>query len=374
MRSLDDFLQQKLTERTSAGLLRNLTTARQPVDFFSNDYLGLSRSEELFHSIENLNRTLGVHNGSTGSRLLGGNSEFVEVVEQELARIFKGESSLILNSGYSANLAVLSSVPQKGDTILYDSLAHASLKDGARLSLATRHSFRHNDLSDLEQKLRIAKGKRFIVVESTYSMDGDQCPLREIVQLADRYDACIVLDEAHSTGVMGPAGAGYCVHENLHHRIDIRVYTFGKAMGVHGACVVGSGRLVRYITNFARPFVYTTALSQHQVASVRCAFAYLAGNIGLQQTLRNKIRVYLDALRSFPNRTASHSAIQTILCPGNENVRRLAATLQDKGLDVRPILSPTVAVGAERLRICLHTFNSDDEITSLTEALMDARL
>lgn len=369
MLSLNHFLRKKLSDREESGLLRALTKDRRAIDFFSNDYLGLSRSTELFDAIENLNRTLGVSNGSTGSRLLGGNTDFTEQVEEGLSIRFKSESSLIFHSGYAANLAVLSSVPQKGDTILYDQLAHASLKDGARLSLASRYSFRHNDLADLEQKLKVAKGNKFIVVESVYSMDGDQCPLREVTELAAAYDASIVLDEAHATGVMGPAGGGYSVSENLHDKIAIRIYTFGKAMGVHGACVSGSNDLIRYLINFARPFIYTTAPSQHQVASIHCAFTFLAAHPHLQHDLQKKIELYLNAMRTFSHRTPSHSAIQTILRPGNENVRNLAAALQERGFDVRPILSPTVPAGAERLRICLHTFNSDDEIVALTETL-----
>jgi len=369
MRSLNEFLNNKISERQEAGLLRKLTTSRLPVDFFSNDYLGLSRSKELSGLIENQHRELGIQNGSTGSRLLGGNSLFIETTEEKLSRIFKSEASLIFNSGYAANLAVLSSIPQKGDTILYDSLAHASLKDGARLSLATRHSFRHNDLEDLEQKMKSAKGKKYLVVESIYSMDGDECPLVEIIKLAEKYDAAVILDEAHSTGVNGLLGSGNSIALNLQDKIDIRIYTFGKAMGVHGACVAGSEALIRYLINFARPFIYSTALSQHQVVSIHCAFEFLAANISLQETLRKKIDLYLAGAGKLSNRTPSLSAIQTVLCPGNEAVRQVAKALQNKGFDVRPILYPTVQKGTERLRICLHTFNGEEEIISLTQSL-----
>jgi 8-amino-7-oxononanoate synthase len=369
MNALHKFLSDKLAQRQREGLLRALTTARLPVDFFSNDYLGLSRSRKLAREIEATCANLDTQNGSTGSRLLGGNHKFTEEVEKELSRIFSSEAALIFNSGYTANLAVLSSVPQKGDTILLDSLAHASLKDGARLSLATRRSFRHNDLDDLEQKLRSSKGKKFIVVESIYSMDGDNCPLKEVIALSALYDASIVLDEAHSTGVAGPSGAGYCVEQGLSDKVDIRIYTFGKGMGVHGACVAGSEKLIQYLINFARPFIYTTAPSQHQIASILCAFRHLSQNPALQQILKEKIDLYVKSTVSLTNRTQSHSAIQTVLCPGNESVRHLAGTLQELGLDVRPILSPTVPKGSERLRICLHTFNTDEEIVSLTRVL-----
>lgn len=370
MGSLEEILNIKLSQRKEEGLVRKLISTRLPVDFFSNDYLGLARSKELADNIEALHQQLGVQNGSGGSRLLAGNSAFTEAIEKELSQIFKSEAALIFNSGYAANLSVLSSIPQKDDTILYDSLAHASLKDGARLSLARRYSFRHNDLEDLETKLKHSKGKIFVVVESIYSMDGDECPLPQIIALAEKYDATLILDEAHSTGVAGPKGAGLAVKHNLHEKIDIRIYTFGKGMGVHGACVAGADTLIRYLINFARPFIYTTALSQHQVASIHCAFAYLGSNMNLQAKLKNKIDLYLREAGSLANRTSSHSAIQTILCPGNENVRQLANALQEKGFDVRPILSPTVPKGTERLRICLHTFNTDEEIHDLTQTLM----
>ncbi|MEX2234905.1 MAG: 8-amino-7-oxononanoate synthase [Cyclobacteriaceae bacterium] len=368
--AIDKWLSEKLNERKVKNIWRSLPAQNNGIDFTSNDYLGFAQSEKLFHAIQQKIESLPKKNGSSGSRLLSGNSSYTEQVESKLAHIFKSQAALIFNSGYSANLAVLSSIPQKGDTILYDSLAHASLKDGARLSLATRHSFRHNDLEDLERKIKASKGKKYIVVESIYSMDGDECPLNEIVKLAERHQAAIILDEAHSTGVAGPQGAGYCVEENLQDKVDIRIYTFGKAMGVHGACVAGSKALIGYLINFARPFIYTTALSQHQVASIDCAFEFLSSNLDLQHMLAEKISLYLRAIGKLSNRTASLSAIQTILCPGKHAAKEMSEVLQNSGFDVRPILHPTVPEGKERLRICLHTFNSDDEINSLAQALV----
>ncbi len=369
MASLNEFLTDKLSKRYEQGLLRKLIISQLTVDFVSNDYLGLARSKELSELIENTHRKLGIQNGSSGSRLLAGNSHYIEEVEKNLSRIFKSEATLIFNSGYSASLAVLSSIPQRGDSIIYDQLVHACMKDGARLSLATRHSFRHNDMNDLESKLKASKGKKFIAVESIYSMDGDECPLRELINLSEKYNASVILDEAHSTGVMGENGSGLAVSLGIEDKIAVRVYTFGKAMGIHGACVAGSETLINYLVNFARPFIYTTALSQHSVASIQCTFNYLAANISLQQTLRNKIDLYLAGVREFHNRTPSLSAIQTIICRGNAVVKRAADSLQHKGFDVRPIVYPTVPKETERLRICLHSFNNDDEIISLTKAL-----
>jgi 8-amino-7-oxononanoate synthase len=367
--NLDNWLNIKLSERKAQNLFRTLKSPSGLLDFCSNDYLGLARSKELTNLINNKLEKLNLPNGATGSRLLSGNSVYTEEVEQKLSSIFKSESSLIFNSGYTANLAVLSSIPQKGDTILYDELAHACIKDGARLSLSNRYSFKHNNLEDLEQKLKKATGKKFIAVESVYSMDGDLCPLVELVKLAEKYDASIILDEAHSTGVCGVNGSGLATSLGLTSKIAIRVYTFGKGIGCHGACVAGDKNLIEYLINFARPFIYTTALPPHSIASIECAFDYLNNNITLQDLLKKKISLFKTHLHPSINSIESKSSIQAIVIPGNEYARSVANNLQSKLFDVRPILSPTVPQGSERLRICLHTYNTDDEIISLTKAL-----
>jgi 8-amino-7-oxononanoate synthase len=291
-----------------------------------------------------------------------------EHLEEKLAGIFKSESALVFNSGYSANVAVLSAIPQKDDSILCDELVHASMKDGARLSLARKYSFRHNDLNDLERKLSKCTGRIFVAVESVYSMDGDECPLEDLVNLSEKHGFTIVLDEAHSTGVRGPQGSGISVEKSLHQKIDIRIFTFGKAMGVCGACVAGSHHLTNYLINFARPFIYSTAPSPHDVVAIGCAFDFLSANIALQQTLKHKVEHFLH-FKGFTNRTNSVSAIQAFVLPGNDRIRAVARSMQQKGFDVRPILSPTVPGGSERLRLCLHTFNSDAEIASLADTL-----
>lgn len=370
MSSLDQFLQKQLISRQEENRLRKLAINENLVDFFSNDYLGLARSQDLFDlinkKVESIQPRL---NGATGSRLLSGNYQYTEEVENKLARIFKAEAALIFNSGYSANLSVLSSIPQRGDTILYDELAHACIKDGARLSMASRFSFRHNDLNDLEKKLKLAKGKIFIAVESIYSMDGDQCPLSELVLLSKRYDASIILDEAHSTGVIGEDGSGLAVSKQIQNEIAIRIYTFGKAMGIHGACIAGSKKLIDYLINFSRPFIYTTALPAHSVASIECSFDYLKLNIHLREGLKDKIKLFLSNTNQIKSRTSSITAIQTVVIPGNKEAKQAAEKIQLNGLDVRPILSPTVSEGKERLRICLHTFNSTEEINQLSSII-----
>ncbi len=304
-------------------------------------------------------------NGSTGSRLLSGNSDLIENTEKKLAAIFDSETTLLFDSGYAANLAVLSTLPERGDTIIMDELAHASLKDGARLSLATKWNFRHNDIHDLEKKLSVGEGKKWIVLESIYSMDGDVCLLRDICTLAEKYSARIMLDEAHSTGIMGTGGNGLANSEGLRDKIDIVVYTFGKGMGIHGACVSCSTKIKDLLVNFSRPFIYTTAPSDHSVISVSCAFDFLARNIKLQSDLKLNIGYFASLAGEVKCWNQSASQIQVVLVPGYEQVTKAASRLQAAGFDIRPILSPTVKEGQERLRICIHTFNTKEEIGSL---------
>jgi 8-amino-7-oxononanoate synthase len=369
MTSLENFLDERLVARKEKGLLRSLKVSPDLTDFCSNDYLGLARSEELYLAIQEKFRKTAQMNGSTGSRLLTGNSRHHEQVESKLAAIFQCEAALLFNSGYNANLAVLSAVPQRGNVILYDELAHASIKDGARLSLASRHSFRHNDMEDLETKIKKAQGRVFIAVESVYSMDGDLCPLEDLVNLSEQYGATLILDEAHSTGVFGEEGSGLSVSVGLHPRIAIRIYTFGKAMGIHGACVSGSAALKSFLINFGRAFIYTTAPDHHALASIECAFDYVKSNQHLQVVLQEKINAY-NSLAPTPGISKNpFHPIQSVIIPGNTHAAYAATRLQRAGFDVRAILSPTVPEGTERLRICLHTFNSEKEIAALSAEL-----
>jgi 8-amino-7-oxononanoate synthase len=368
MPTLDEELNNTLSERKRLDSFRSLRTPDSKlVDFSSNDYLGLSRSKELQQRIHERTSVLGLPGGATGSRLLTGNNLLTEETEQYLASLFRAESCLIFNSGYNANVGVLSSIPRKGDTILYDEKSHASIKDGVRLSLATRHPFKHNDLSDLESKLKKSAGRVYVVVESIYSMDGDECPIEALVSLKHHYNFDIIIDEAHSTGVMGEYGEGLSVSRGVHQQIAIRIYTFGKGLGTHGACVAGSNVVKDYLVNFSRPLIYSTALSPHTILSIREGFAYINEHRHLLTALRNNIRLYNSLLKE---RSDSTSAIQTILLPGNSNCRKASAILFEAGFDVRPILSPTVPEGSERLRVCLHAFNTEEEIEQLAEEIV----
>ena len=260
----DDFLQQKLNERKAQDAFRVLRVQEGKADFCSNDYLGIAHRQLLKEN--------GLSAGSTGSRLLAGNWPIMERVEQEIAAFHQAEAALLFNSGYDANLGLLSSVPQKGDTIIYDQLSHASIRDGIRLSFAQAFSFAHNDLHDLQKKLQAATGNVFIVTESVFSMDGDTCALKELIAIAKQYNAHLIIDEAHATGVIGKRGEGLVQTEELQDQIFARIHTFGKAVGCHGAVVLGSAQLRDYLINFARSLIYSTALSPAAVGTIQQAY------------------------------------------------------------------------------------------------------
>ena len=373
MNKVELILEKKLSERKSAGNIRMLRTTDLPYDFVSNDYLGLARNQELFGNIQTRIEQEGIRtNGSGGSRLLSGNHRLTEQLEDDLANLFKSEACLLFNSGYNANMALISSVAQKGDTILYDQLSHVCLKEGAWLSKAESLKFFHNDMEDLEKKLKQAKGNKFIVTESVFSMDGDFSPIEDIIKLSKLYEANIIIDEAHSTGCFGENGSGWLCEKGLENDVFARVYTFGKGMGAHGACVCGSQTLIDYLINFGRSFIYTTALPIHSVLTIDEAFNYLASHPSLQTELHEKIKLFtrmLCAKTNLPIETQSQTAIQPVIVPGNDKIKAIAQSLNNDGFDVRPILAPTVKSGEERLRISLHTHNTDDEIENLVETL-----
>jgi 8-amino-7-oxononanoate synthase len=363
---MESFLKEKLDERKEKGLLRTLQEANGLVDFLSNDYLGLARSEELAQRIEARMKAMGFKgNGGTGSRLLSGNHQAYTQLETFLSTLFQTEAALVFNSGYAANQALVSSVAGKGDTILYDQLSHVCLKEGAWLSKAKSFAFQHNDLADLEAKLSRAEGNVFVITESVFSMDGDEAPIAAMIVICKKYGAYLIVDEAHSTGTFSEGGNGWLLEKGLAKDVFARVYTFGKGMGVHGACVAGSKVLIDYLINFGRTFIYTTSLPPHSVVSIEESFRFLHDHMELQGQLNDRIHLFKSLVD-----TPSNSAIQPILIPGNEEVRKVAADLQLAGFNVRPIVAPTVKEGTERLRICLHAFNTKEEINKLADFLL----
>lgn len=369
MKPSEEHLQKKLEERKVAGTYRSLNPESGLIDFCSNDYLGFARSPILKQKIdEEINRMPFISNGSTGSRLISGNSTYTEQLEQAIADFHNAEAGLLFNSGYDANVGLFSAIPQRGDTIITDELIHASVIDGSRLSFANKYTFRHNDLQSLEDKLKQAKGNCYVAVESIYSMDGDAAPIAEIVSLTEQYNAHLIVDEAHAIGIYKK---GIVCELGLQDRVFARVVTFGKGLGCHGAIVLGSNTLRDYLINFSRSFIYTTAAPVHQSASIKMAYELLKdADISIDKLKRNielfKQNVILSEECPLID---SDSQIQCILLKSNEKAKMIASELQNSGFDARAILSPTVPQGTERIRICLHAFNSDDEITALTDTI-----
>jgi 8-amino-7-oxononanoate synthase len=366
-----------LSERKDAGLLRSLTTMDGLVDFCSNDYLGLAKNKTL---AEQISAVIAIWqgqqaeqvpmNGSTGSRLISGNSLIVEEFEKQCADMHQAESALLFSSGFEANLGLISAVAQKDHVIFCDKLLHASLIDGLRLSAAERRIFKHNDLSDLVHLLEQYPTEtiKWVVVESVYSMDGDMAPLQELIELKQRYQFELIVDEAHAGGIYGPKGAGICVELGIQNDIFARVVTFGKAWGNAGAIVLGSDTLRSFLINFARPFIYSTAPAPTHVLALQRTLVYITEAIEERQKLKNRIR-YFKSLQKSPSWGESETAIQTYFVSGNEAVRALAAKVQAAGFGVKPIVYPTVPKGKERIRITLNANSLHYQIEQIIQLL-----
>ena len=349
----------ELERLKNEGLIRQLPQANSGIDFISNDYLGLANKTA---SIED-------RNGSTGSRLLSGNSRNIEQLEEDFAAYYGSEAALLFSSGYQCNLGVLSCIAGRNDALILDELCHASLIDGARLSHASKFNFRHNDLTSLSKKLMHSKGTKMVVVEGLYSMEGSIPDIESIHKRCEENDALLIIDEAHSIGVLGEQGKG--ISDRLKNaRNCIRILTFGKAFGVHGAVVLCSGEIRDYLINFSRPFIYTTAPSPHAISVLRLAFENVKRAAQARSDLQDIIDYWNRYKPEHLNWLASNTAIQPLIIPGNENVIRQANYLAELGFRVLPIRSPSVPKGKERIRFTLHAFNTQKEIDVLFKELM----
>jgi len=365
-----DNLSKKMNLRLLNGGLRKMSDHHDMVDFSSNDYLGFSTNRQIVKSVENHTAELKHVNGSTGSRLLSGNFELHETLETELAGFFEAETALLFNSGYDANIGLLASVPQRGDVIFYDELCHASIRDGIQLSNARSYSFKHNSIENLSkkfQKTKSEKGEVYLVVETVYSMDGDQSPLSELAEFSQQHGLRLIVDEAHSTGVYGTDGRGLTVDLNLHTQVFARIHTFGKAMGCHGAAVLGEVALKNYLINFARSFIYTTAMPLHNVLSIKYSLDELRNTEEIGKLWGNikefKRLINLYGMNKYF--LESTSPIQSCLLSPLDKVKTTAHKLLENNFDARPILSPTVSAGQERIRFCVHSYNTSEEIQEI---------
>lgn len=345
---------------------------RSGADFASNDYLGLAESE-LYREAAQRALSRGAPPGAGGSRLLRGNHPEHEALEAEAARFFGGESALFFGAGFAANEALLATIPQRGDLILYDALIHASCHEGMRLSRAQSRGVAHNDLEAVAAAMDAYRaeggtGRVFLVVESLYSMDGDKAPLTELAELAERDSAFLVIDEAHATGVFGPGGRG------LAHALEgrenvITLHTCGKALGLSGALLCLPRVLREFMINRCRSFIFATAPSPLLAALVRAALEIIAQANDRREALRERVARLGRGLAPLAKIEASGTHIQPIIVGADERALKLAARMQAAGFDIRAIRPPTVPVGASRLRISVTLNVREEEIDAMTARL-----
>jgi 8-amino-7-oxononanoate synthase len=355
----------RLTERLRAidaqGLRRTL---RPPsgIDLCSNDYLGLAQHPILKQRMANAVIAEGV--GSTGSRLLRGERSGFARVEETFARFKRAERSLYFSSGYLANLAVLTTFSEAGDVIFSDERNHASLIDGARLSRARRVVFPHNDAAALEELLRedAGGGQKFVVVESLFSMDGDQAPVEEYAALCRAAGAELIVDEAHAIGVYGERGRG------LAGDVFVSINTAGKALGVSGAFVAGPADAIEYMIQRARPFIFSTAPPPATAAALEASLEVIATEPERRERLLERARYLRERLG-----LAGDSPIIPIIIGENERAVKVARELQAAGFDVRAIRPPTVPAGTARLRVTVNQGLSEEVLDQFIEALAAAR-
>ncbi|KAG0288567.1 hypothetical protein BGZ96_007705 [Linnemannia gamsii] len=413
---IEQQLHQQLESRKERSLLRRLVVIPETsADFSSNDFLGLARNPRLgARFLKELN-SFPTHTpplGSTGSRLLDGNSRYAEELEALIAGFHHAEAALIFNSGFDANVGFFSSVPQPGDVILYDEYIHASVHDGMKVTRAgVKKAFVHNSLEHLkellqtvrredqqqQQQQQAAKGAAgagasaglsgknkannykhrniFVAVESVYSMDGDTAPLKEIVDLLEQFGAYLIVDEAHATGVYGEQGRGLVNELGLESRVFARLHTFSKALASNGAAMVGPKVLKEYLINYARPLIYSTFTSFSNLASVKSAYQMLIAGETIE--LVHKVRTLITHFRTTINipphisLLPSTSPIQGLVMAGNARVNALSHQLIQAGLNVKPIRFPTVPKGKERVRICLHSHNTIEQVDLLIRIVED---
>lgn len=363
-------LRERLKKREQLGNLRHLQVGRPPIDFASNDYLGLARSSAFAAAIRRewwrCERQMSCRFGSTGSRLLTGNSEYAQRLEESIAAFHGYETGVLFNCGYMANSGLLSVVADQQSVIFFDEGIHASTREGIRLSRATAFPFRHNDSGHLESRLKKSSSQRerWVCAESVYSTDGTMAPLVEISRIAKKYEARLIVDEAHATGVLGPGGRGLVAEYGIMDHVDAQVVTFGKALGTCGAIVLGDRTLKQALINFSHPYIYTTALPFPILASIKCSYDLFPQMEKEREQLQRLIEVFKNA-----SAIATPTMIQPVLISGNAALRHMAEQVSLAGFDVCPLMSPTVRRGHELLRICLHAFNSEEELQNLCKLL-----
>ena len=360
-------LHRELKRLESSQSPRVIIDNREVIMLASNNYLGLSTEQEIKEAVIRVIQKYGT--GSGGSRLTTGNYDLHEQLEKELADFKNTEDALVFNTGYMANLGVLATVVGSEDVIISDKLNHASIIDGCRLSKAKFLVYKHGNLARLENILKRSSKyrRRLIVTDGVFSMDGDLAPLPEIVELAEKYQALVMVDDAHGTGVLGAKGAGTIEHFGLEGKIDIQVGTLSKALAAEGGFVAGSKDLIELLRNKARSFIYSTALAPATIAASLASLRYLQSHPELFKNLWRNVNLLKDGLEDLGYELLpSNSAIIPIMIGDREKTMELSKALLVEGVLASGIRPPTVAEGTSRIRV---TVMASHSVTDIEEVL-----
>ncbi len=339
------------------------------INFSSNDYLGLASNLSTIESVHQQLDCLGV--GSGASHLVSGHHQIHQTLEIEVAKFLNRDSAVTFSTGYMANLGILQSLAKKGDLIIADKLNHASLIDGAKLSNANSVRYQHCDMSALEKRLKSEAPQKWVVTDGVFSMDGDLAPLEKIAGLCQKYQANLIVDDAHGVGVVGEQGQGCAEFYNLdQNQLPVLMGTFGKALGGFGAFVTGSQQLTDYLVQFARPYIYTTAMPAILAAANLHNVRLIKNDTSLMQRLKQNITKFkLLAEQAGLNLLASDTAIQPIVIGDSDKLVELNRQLIEAGYLVGAIRPPTVPVKTDRLRITLSAQHTEKQIKGLIEQL-----
>jgi 8-amino-7-oxononanoate synthase len=372
--SLANRLERELEHLRTQSRFRALRT-NHGIDFTTNDYLGLATSEELRARVREYFSTEGRLSASA-SRLLRGNCPEHEALEHRYAEYLGYEAALFFNSGYDANLAILTALPTRHDTIVMDSLVHASIKEGAHASLAAKRTFAHNSVESLRKMAgEVTTGDVYVAIESVYSMDGDESPLAALAALCDERGYTLIVDEAHTAGVFGRNGRGIVDELGITSKVHISLHTFGKAFGASGAMVACSQTVKEYLINKARTFIYTTALPPYIPVQIMVALDILERDGSLQAKVHSNARSVREALSGQIRRwhiVEGRSPIIAVLIGGESETLRAQAHLQSQGLDIRAVRPPSVPPNTSRLRVSIHADHSMDDLDRAVTGLLQA--
>ncbi|MBV6465796.1 MAG: 8-amino-7-oxononanoate synthase [Candidatus Brocadia sp.] len=376
-----DFILCELEELQNRALLRDYKTiegaqdscvqinGRSYLSFCSNNYLGLANHPKVKQASIEAIRQYGW--GTGASRLVSGNMTLHQELEKTIAA-FKGtEESILFPTGYMANLGALCALVSKGDIVIGDKLNHASIIDGCRLSGATFRIYPHKDVNQLASLLQRSSGyrRKLVVTDSVFSMDGDTAPLPEIADIARRYDAMLMVDDAHATGVFGKQGKGFIEHCGLEGKIDVVMGSLSKAIGSIGGFIAGSKPLIAFLKNKARPFIYTTALPPAVCAASLAGLTLIRDDASLIDGLWKNIHEVKSRLSKFANTPAVESPIIPLIVGSAEDAAKLSAKLYENGILIPAIRPPTVPPNTSRLRISLMATHSEDDIRRLMDLL-----